>query len=139
MAAFDIVRATQKPNYTANQNQVADWILLGHTAIRTDPTLRCYAIREGGQEGRPHHYYPFVKDYSKNPGGGFDNGLGEVTIFGTGIPGAPKITSTGVIIEGKVQDFRAKPSPICGLVVNVIGRGATGSQRLFARINFGKK
>ena len=102
------VAAQIKPNYTAKQNIIADWIVLGHNAeiIRSNKKARCYITTAGGS-----HWYDFVRT-----GSGYRRGNilpdGNMEAFGAN-PGGPTVVNhskwCGVIIYSRDRKQKGKP------------------------------
>lgn len=88
----EIFFADIKPNYTAKQNQIADWIKGGHDAeiIRANSKTRCYITT-----GLESHWYGFVKAGPSNPntkGRPTELPDGNFQVFGNK-PGGPTTTN----------------------------------------------
>lgn len=96
-------RRYKKKGYTECQLEIADWIKLGHTHMRDDPQLRCYACN--GKTASSN--YPYVKNLTYN---GRDMGGGWVYLEGQGAAG---------LRPGDRLIDQVRHSGTCGLVIFV--------------------
>ena len=96
-------RNYQPKGYTPCQLEIAEWIKLGHTMMREDPQLRCYACTG---EGDSRNYY-WVKHLIYN---GRDLGGGRVLLNGGPI-----------LKEGQYRQDVVRNSHVCGLKIEIKG------------------
>ena len=98
-----------KIGYTPCQLEIAEWIKLGHTKMREDSQLRCYACTAKGES----HNYHFVKHLIYN---GRDLGDGRVLLNGNPNPPNANYTRTD----------QTRHSRFCGLIIEVKGQVVPG-------------